>query len=220
MKTKRLQFVILAASAFAFAANVQASITGSIWEAPNSGLVDGSSDSVPATAPGYTPDVTFSVANGPVNFDSRSGGNNSAYYTIGTWLNTDPGGATILTGSGALVNTINDCLVQLTGEVTVTSGQSFSVAHDDGLTLTIGGILVINAGGPTPPTVTTVTYTGPSGTFAFDLLYAEVDGAPAVLNVDLPLQPVPEPTTMIAGALLLLPFGASTLRILRKSRTA
>ena len=29
---------------------------------------------------------------------------------------------------------------------------------------------------------------------------------------------VPEPTTMIAGALLLLPFGASTLRMLRKSR--
>lgn len=33
------------------------------------------------------------------------------------------------------------------------------------------------------------------------------------------LTAVPEPTTMIAGALLLLPFGASTLRILRK-RTA
>jgi hypothetical protein len=31
---------------------------------------------------------------------------------------------------------------------------------------------------------------------------------------------VPEPTTMIAGVLLLLPFGASTLRILRKRRTA
>lgn len=31
---------------------------------------------------------------------------------------------------------------------------------------------------------------------------------------------VPEPTTMIAGALLLLPFGASTLRMLRKSRAA
>ena len=29
---------------------------------------------------------------------------------------------------------------------------------------------------------------------------------------------VPEPTTMIAGALLLLPFGASTLRILRRNR--
>jgi hypothetical protein len=33
-------------------------------------------------------------------------------------------------------------------------------------------------------------------------------------------QEVPEPTTIIAGALLLLPFGASTLRILRKNRTA
>ena len=31
---------------------------------------------------------------------------------------------------------------------------------------------------------------------------------------------VPEPTTMIAAALLLLPFGASTLRILRRNRTA
>jgi hypothetical protein len=35
-----------------------------------------------------------------------------------------------------------------------------------------------------------------------------------------PTYAVPEPTTMIAGALLLLPFGASTLRILRKNRTA
>ena len=39
------------------------------------------------------------------------------------------------------------------------------------------------------------------------------------VNVDVYGTPVPEPTTMIAGALLLLPFGASTLRILRK-RTA
>jgi hypothetical protein len=31
---------------------------------------------------------------------------------------------------------------------------------------------------------------------------------------------VPEPTTVIAGALLLLPFGVSTLRILRRTRTA
>jgi hypothetical protein len=32
--------------------------------------------------------------------------------------------------------------------------------------------------------------------------------------------PVPEPTTVIAGVLLLLPFGASTLRFIRKNRTA
>jgi hypothetical protein len=32
--------------------------------------------------------------------------------------------------------------------------------------------------------------------------------------------PVPEPSTLIAGAMLLLPFGASTLRFVRKNRTA
>ena len=40
------------------------------------------------------------------------------------------------------------------------------------------------------------------------------------INPDFTPTPIPEPTTMIAGALLLLPFGASTLRILRKNRAA
>jgi len=35
-----------------------------------------------------------------------------------------------------------------------------------------------------------------------------------------PNAPVPEPTTMVAGALLLLPFGASALRMLRKRQTS
>jgi hypothetical protein len=33
-----------------------------------------------------------------------------------------------------------------------------------------------------------------------------------------PVSPVPEPTTLIAGGILLLPFAASTLRTLRKQR--
>jgi hypothetical protein len=48
--------------------------------------------------------------------------------------------------------------------------------------------------------------------------------APASANIESitvsGVSAVPEPTTMIAGALLLLPFGASTLRILRKKQTA
>jgi hypothetical protein len=38
------------------------------------------------------------------------------------------------------------------------------------------------------------------------------------VNASFLFTPVPEPTTMVAGALLLLPFGASTLRIVRKKR--
>jgi hypothetical protein len=49
--------------------------------------------------------------------------------------------------------------------------------------------------------------------------YGPNDYAAATI-IDQRFSQVPEPTTMIAGALLLLPFGASTLRILRKNRTA
>jgi hypothetical protein len=42
---------------------------------------------------------------------------------------------------------------------------------------------------------------------------AVIDGFAANATI---LAPVPEPATMIAGALLLLPFGASTLRFFRK----
>jgi hypothetical protein len=45
-------------------------------------------------------------------------------------------------------------------------------------------------------------------------------GYPPSVPIALTITPVPEPTTMIAGALLLLPFGASTVRILRRNRTA
>jgi hypothetical protein len=40
------------------------------------------------------------------------------------------------------------------------------------------------------------------------------------VNVQVWGTPVPEPSTMLAGALLLLPFGVSTVRKLRKNRTA
>jgi hypothetical protein len=48
-------------------------------------------------------------------------------------------------------------------------------------------------------------------------LYAALDGNGNPTGVSQPqLTAVPEPTTMIAGALLLLPFGASAARIMRK----
>jgi len=60
-----------------------------------------------------------------------------------------------------------------------------------------------------------------------DLSFTILNGTPgnpisqvAATSVQQSFHQVPEPTTMIAGALLLLPFGASTLRILRKRQTA
>ena len=84
-----------------------------------------------------------------------------------------------------------------------TNGQSFTVTHEDGLTLIIGGVdLGFNAG-PTAPTRSTETYTGPSGTFAFDLVYFGCCGGPAVLQIDLPFSNVPNPTPEPASLALL-----------------
>ena len=44
--------------------------------------------------------------------------------------------------------------------------------------------------------------------------------APPIFGPNFQFSPVPEPTTMVAGAMLLLPFGFSTLRMFRKTRTA
>ncbi len=36
-------------------------------------------------------------------------------------------------------------ILEFTGTVSVTTGETFTVTHDDGLTLTIGGLSVVNA---------------------------------------------------------------------------
>ena len=68
-----------------------------------------------------------------------------------------------------------------------------------------------------------VLSTGSGWAAGFTGLVDDVNIDSTQKNVQFDLEsanPVPEPTTVIAGALLLLPFGTSTLRILRKSRAA
>ena len=74
----------------------------------------------------------------------------------------------------------------------------------------------------------TVNYVDPQANpTTFDFYATEgtavVDSAQASWNGsewDISTIPVPEPTTVIAGALLLLPFKAGALRMLRQNRTA
>ena len=146
-----------------------------------------------ANTPGTTPDVTFQV-NTPMSF-SASGA------TVGAWLASGSAFNVVQNTAGTLTSPMDNfsigTFIDFKGNVTVTNGQTFTVTHDDGLQLMIGGLLVINAPGPTSPTLTTATYGGPSGTFAFDLTYGECCSGPAVLQIDLPFQAVPGP---IAGA--------------------
>jgi hypothetical protein len=180
-------------------------VNGSIW------LVSAAvaSDAIPGDVPGTPPNVTFTAPSDPLSF--ASGG----AYTIGEFLAS--GGATNIVYNGASAGTsLLNTLFNFTGSVSVTTGETFTVQHDDGLTLVIGGVTVTpDEPGPTPPVVTLETYTGPTGNEPFQLVYGECCGAPAVLNVALPLSSVPEPATW---SLMLLGVGGIGGLLRRKSR--
>ena len=155
--------------------------------------------------------ATFSLPNGPIAFTSAGG------YSLGAFLASSPGEIT-LTGTAAdlaqnLDSVAGGTMIELTGTVSVVNGQMFTVQHDDGLQLMIDGLLVVDVPGPTAPAITTVTYTGPTGTFAFDLVYGECCGPPAVLATSLPLVGnVPEPATLALLSAALIGFGVARRR--------
>jgi hypothetical protein len=92
----------------------------------------------------------------------------------------------------------------------------------DYTTLSGGDTLTISTSGLT----TTGTFLDPNGDYQIN--HSVLDGRlfggdthnVSIVSGATIVAPVPEPATFIAGALLLLPFGASTLRILRRKATA
>jgi len=201
MKMSKMMLAsVLALTGSLWAVQAQAnSVSGSICEnAANA------TNATVANALACAADMTFTTTyTGNLNYSADTapgqlpaGEANGAYTPLG--FTTDNGMSTVFT-SGAVFDgdsMQNGDLFLLTGSVTVTTGESFTVAHDDGLQLIIGGLTVVSVPGPTSPATTAYTYGGPSGTFAFQLAYGECCGPPAELNISLPLQ-VPGP---IVGA--------------------
>ena len=195
---KVLQLLALATAIVASAD--AAAITGQLWIVPDGVAQNAVLANVPATAP----NVTFEV-NSPLNFTVPG--------SINDFLLS--GGAFNIAGSASdLANPISPSITEFQGQVTVTTGQQFTVTHDDGLTLTIGNVDVISTPGPTGPVQTVQTYSGPSGTFPFTLVYGECCGGQAVLQIDLPFQPstVPEPASYATLAMGLLIAGVMRRR--------
>jgi hypothetical protein len=143
-------------------------------------------------------DVTFTTTG--VDF-SATGAN------VGTWL-----GSSAFTLDNLVdnipTNSMDPTIWMFIGNVSVTSPDPFTIAHDDGTTLIVNGQTVVNAPGPTSPATTSGTYTGPAnGNAPFELIYTECCGGPAVLQVSLLAPqnaPVPEPgSVVLLGAALL-----------------
>jgi hypothetical protein len=195
--TKTFRGVFLVMILLAVCGTAYADINGQLWKVPEA-IANAATI---ANVPGGAADVTFDVAS-PFNFSATSA-------TVATWLASSSAYNLVENTPGTLAslmdNSTTGTLVRFTGFVSVINGQSFTVTHDDGLTLIIGGVDLGFNPGPTSPVVTTATYTGPSGNLPFELVYGECCGGPAVLQVDLPFTAAPEPGILgLVGANLLL----------------
>jgi hypothetical protein len=181
--------------------SVQANtVSGRLWHVPEAIA----QNAIPANVPVTTPDVTFDV-NSPFNFTGTN-------VTVGTWLGSSSAFNIVENTAGTLASLMDDfttgTFLEFNGLVTVTNGQMFTVTHDDGLTLTIGGLDLGFSPAPTAPITSIATYTGSSGTFPFQLVYAECCQGPAVLQVDLPFVNIPLPASAWMGLTMLCGMGA------------
>lgn len=173
-----------------------ADVTGSAWVLRNAAL----NATIVAPSSLGAADVTFTVPSSACSgmqltlcFNDISGG-----IAVNDFLTG--GGATNITeitpgalaasvyGNGQNSSTGTGTLFQFTGIVTVSNGEIFQATHDDGASLQINGIDVFSSPGPTNAIATSGTYTGPSGTFPFVLVYGQCCGLPAVLDISLPLE--------------------------------
>ena len=150
-------------------------------------------------SPLETPPGTYLGSFTVDQIDFHSGGDNSPSYTVGGFLNSKGSVETGLSASVAAM-TLNNKELKFTGSVNLVGGHVYTVTHDDGMFLYLNGssTCVICSGAPTSAEDSTFSV-ATTGVYSFDLLYAEVNGAPAVL--EFPgvtfANPTPEPSTFV-----------------------
>ena len=166
------------------------------------GACGGTAYNAPSPVVG-TPTVTFTVssASGNVfNFDLSNSGvaGDVDLYTFLT------AGGDAVTGinntSGPGTDNINNGVMVFTGFTSLVAGTTYEFTHDDGMMLYLtngsGTITAINSAGATAADVSSFTVPT-SGTYSYEVIYAEVNGGPAVLSADVTSSATPEPSSLL-----------------------
>ncbi|MEO6910237.1 MAG: PA14 domain-containing protein [Edaphobacter sp.] len=195
MKLKtRILFAIPCLAAFiAVTGAAHAStINGSVWEGASS-----YPHALSPTAPAGPASATFTLSNAGDIFNLH-GVSGAGTYSIGTFLTSGGDTVNFLSGAGVAGNSLDNTVFEFTGYLNLAPG-TYTIHHDDGMFLSINGVQVISSGDATASIPSSFTV-GPDGTglVPFQLLYAEVNGSPAVLSGPLgELAQTPEPSSFI-----------------------
>jgi hypothetical protein len=170
-----------------------ADVVATVYE----GIPDPTNANDPANFASALPHGTFTVSGSGINFASPTDSN------LATFLN-NPIYTSTTAGFNPTENFLAGIELVITGNIFLNSGlNSFVVGHDDGVVLTIPGIISTGntLAGPSSFTTTPISVNNPgaAGVFSFTLDYAECCSAPADLLFTVngaPVVTTPEPSSI------------------------
>jgi PEP-CTERM motif len=165
--------------------------------------IGGTTGAIPGTLPPGAPNVTFllgSVGN-PFNLTADTvpaPGN----YTINGFLTSGGDSVAYLSGGVLSGSNLDNTLFVFSGFIDLAPG-TYTVTHDDGVIVTVGGVTEIDSPSPTSAENSTFHVSTDTGLVPFEIEYAEVDGPPAVLEASggsfgtFSITPTPEPSSFV-----------------------
>lgn len=196
-----LPFCTLAVALLAPAARAN-TISGTAF--CNISAADASNTPAPGATPSGTECATF-TASDLIFYSNGSASTNN----LGSFLNFNNeivGSVNYLNGFDAS-SSLDNSFYQFTGTSFFVTGQTYTVAHDDGTVMNVDGVTVVNAPSPTSAVDSTFVFSGVTGNYLFTYDYTEQGGI-SEFGTNATDNPVPEPTSLVflatGGGLALL----------------
>jgi PEP-CTERM motif len=190
MKKLARQLLLLPAGLLASQLASASAIQGFLYQIPEATAQAGA---LPSNVPTGQAAATFQVNTNSALAFSGSDAGGATGTVVSNWLAS--GGAYNIqynnasTATSLLDNATTGTIIEFTGTIKVTTGETFTSTHDDGMYLSIAGVNLGFSSGPTSALTQSETYNGPSGVETFTLIYMDCCGGTtgdnAVLDLSL-----------------------------------